>query len=598
MSNNKKCSIRGLVPLIQAVRIALNQVTRHPSQQIACAGAALFLAGTAVAASSTTVSSIAPEANPFLAQSYNNQTHWNDADTNSTDIKVKHGSYEITPGSFEIVPNESASLIHFSDRVGDKDTYWFWAGLSLRKLRIENGKFVEIARTNLPVTLPNYKGVTDEQRMEQAAATRKFLDAKDEKGLLDYMKSQPNRMLSAAEDQIRTGSVYSLLTREDTFVGANGRRIFSIRQTDPKNPDSGMEQPKEEVVPEKLFDNEKAKRGTRFPADLLFGLGMTFNGYLVANTIGGKILTFDRNTLELIDVYTVKGSDELFLNSFATSQEAGGGAVYVASNTTMYRFVVDVNGKIHIDSESGAWQEPYDRGIRMKSIKIADGTGSTPSLMGFGPKDDKLVVFTDGAKKMRLVSMWRGQIPENWKQRAGTLSRRIVDQREVNLGKDIDIVQSEQAVAVYGNYAFVVNNIPVAEAPFLAYEGYYDTILNGATRPSPRGAAMFKWDQTKHAWKTQWTRTDVGSISTVPMISGGGRMAIIDGYFAARMNERYQIGMDLDTGKTVLKINDGSDPRFNGMYAPIKCDQDGNLMYGMAFGLVRMDTSKMKRLDD
>ncbi|MGH8809155.1 MAG: hypothetical protein ACREX0_14880, partial [Noviherbaspirillum sp.] len=412
------------------------------------------------------------------------------------------------------------------------------------------------------------------------------------------MKSQPNRMLTATEDQVRIGAVYSVLTREDTFVGASGRRLFTISQADPKNPDSRMEPPREKMLPAALFDSEKVKRGTRLTGDMLFGLGMTYNGYLVANTVGGKVVTIDRNSLEVVDVYTVKGSDELFLNSFATGPEAGGGAVYVASNTTMYRFVVDVRGKIHTDAKSGAWQESYDRGIQMTSVKIADGTGSTPTLMGFGPKDDKLVVFTDGAKKMRMVAMWRDEIPAGWKQKPGMPSRRIADQREVNMGPDIETVQSEQSVAVHGDYAFVVNNIPAKEAPLAAHEGYYVTIINGATRPSPRGAAVLKWDHATHAWKTQWTRTDVGSISIVPMISGGSRMAIIDGYFADRLNDRYYIGMDLESGKTVLKIRTGSDPRFNGMYAPIKCDPDGNILYGMAFGLVRMDTSKMKRLDD
>jgi hypothetical protein len=90
----------------------------------------------------------------------------------------------------------------------------------------------------------------------------------------------------------------------------------------------------------------------------------------------------------------------------------------------------------------------------------------------------------------------------------------------------------------------------------------------------------------------------VGSVSIVPMISGGSRMAIIDGYFADHMNDRHYIGMDLDTGKTVMKIRTGTDPRFNGMFSAMKCDPDGNIMFGMAFGLVRLDTSKMKRLDD
>ena len=55
--------------------------------------------------------------------------------------------------------------------------------------------------------------------------------------------------------------------------------------------------------------------------------------------------------------------------------------------------------------------------------------------------------------------------------------------------------------------------------------------------------------------------------------------------------------MDLDTGKTVMSIRSGTNPIFNGMYAPVKVDSEGHLLYGMAFGMVRMDTSKMKRIE-
>lgn len=229
----------------------------------------------------------------------------------------------------------------------------------------------------------------------------------------------------------------------------------------------------------------------------------------------------------------------------------------------------------------------------MPPPKIGDGTGSTPTLMGFGPDEDKLVVITDGAKKMRLVAFWRDQIPAGWMPKREMPSPRIVDQIEVDMGPQTEIVQSEQSVAVYGDYAFVVNNIVSNETATLSTQGFYVNLINGATRPGPTGAAAFKWSTASHSWAQQWTRKDVSSISVVPMISGGSRMAIIDGYYANKWNERHRIGMDLDTGRTVMDINVGSDPVFNGMYAPIKVDFAGNIFYGAAFGLVHVDIKKM-----
>jgi hypothetical protein len=112
-------------------------------------------------------------------------------------------------------------------------------------------------------------------------------------------------------------------------------------------------------LPDELFNNEKTKNGVGVPMDTTFGMGMTPNGFLVVNTMGGTVATLDRTTLKLIDSYRVQGSDELFLNSFATGPEVDGGAVYVASNQNMYRLVVDKQGKIHADEASGAWKAPY-----------------------------------------------------------------------------------------------------------------------------------------------------------------------------------------------------------------------------------------------
>ncbi len=541
-----------------------------------------------------------PPANPYLAQSYNNQTHWDDGASDATEIAVARGSYKVTPDSYRVVPNESTALMQFQDKVGDTDVYWYWAGFSLRKLKIEKDfRITEIARLDLPVTLPNYSPITPEKRLEQASATRKFIDARDAEGLFQYMQSQPNRMASATADQVANGAIYALLTREDAFIATSGRRVFRIDQVDPKDPSSGMKLTRSVQLPDSLFDNERAKRNANLFGDASFGMSMTPNGYLVINTLGGAILTLNRDTLALIDTWRVDRDDELFLNSFAVGPEAGGGAVYVASNQNMYRLVVDKNGKIHSDEASGAWKAPYDRGVRFSEIKIGDGTGATPTLIGFGPNEDKLVVFTDGARKMRLVAMWRDQIPTGWKQKPGTLSARIADQHEVDMGPSVNIVQSEQSVSSWDGYAFVVNNIPAEQHGSSMRFNYYNAMINGMTRPAPRGVAMLKWNHTKHEWKQLWSRNDVGSISIVPMISGNdkSRMAIINGVYADRMGEGYHLGFDLDTGKTVLEIASGSDPVFNGMYAPIKVDKEGRILYGMAFGLVLMDPARMQKTE-
>lgn len=534
--------------------------------------------------------------NPYLAQSYNNQTHWNSAASDSTDIGVARGWFEITPGSYSILPNDTTGISVMADMVNGTPVYWYWAGFSLVKFIVEGVKLVEIDRVSVPITLPDYQGVDAKDRMLQAWQVEKLLNAKDEQGLLDFMRRQSNRMLTAVEDQAAAGATYVVLTHDDTIITASSNKIYVFTQLDTKDPRSKMKLEKQVTLPENCFNNEKLKGSPLIANDAFIGMSMTYNGYLVLNTLGGNIISLDRDTLEVKDLYKISTPDEIFCNSFSTGPEAEGGAVYVASNQKMYRFVVDSKGLIHDDQESGAWSAPYERGSIVGAPKFADGTGSTPTLMGFGPHEDKLVVITDGSKKMNLVAFWRDAIPQKWVQKPNTLSPRIADQKTVDFGSGIDTVQSEQSVAIYGNYACVVNNIVADQKPFLAHENYYVATINGSSRPGPRGVAMFVWDNKNHAWQSKWKRNDVSSISIVPMISGQGRLAIVEGYLAPSWGDRYHIGLDIDSGETALLIKAGTNPLFNGMFSPLKIAYDGRIMYPMAYGLVLLDTTLMKKL--
>lgn len=81
----------------------------------------------AAPALATAQTQVAPP-NPYLAQSYNNQTHWNDGASDSTTLSVARGSYKMTPQAYRLIPNESGSLMQYTDKVGGTDVYWYWAG--------------------------------------------------------------------------------------------------------------------------------------------------------------------------------------------------------------------------------------------------------------------------------------------------------------------------------------------------------------------------------------------------------------------------------------------------------------------------------------
>ena len=528
-----------------------------------------------------------PAFNPYLAREYNNQSHWNDAATDGTEIAVPRGHYRVTEGSFDWIPSEALGIPAYSAVVAGREVHWFFAGTTLRKFIRIDGVMREIDRKAVAHRLPGYQAPSDAMRRRQLDELRALLGTRDESAIVDYVVEQPNRLVSAVEDQVAQGVLYSLLTAEHAFVGANARGLLRVDVEDPAVPESRLREPVQTTLPDALFDDAKVREHSIFQTDSVFGLGMSFNGYLVINTVGGVIATLDRNTLRLIDVYRAKDPRELFSNSFATSEEAGGGAIYVASNRRMYRLVVGANGIISDEARDGAWSAPYDAGERLPVGKISDGTGATPTLMGFGPDEDRLVVLTDGRRKMRLVAFWRDRLPPG--------AERIADQIEVDLGADFPTVQSEQSVVIHGRHAFVLNAMPSRPAAPLPVRGsYVRGLLAGFTRPLPRGIAMFHWDADANRWRSLWSRTDIGTVATVPMISGGSRMVIVNGTIGDELGELYHLGFDLDSGQIVMSIHSGADPLFNGVFTGIKCDRDGSLMYTTLFGLLRMDVSRMQ----
>lgn len=545
---------------------------------------------TSPAAATSPVPVAGPAQNPWLASEPNNQSHWNDAATDSTEAAVPRGHYRVTPGSYDWLPSEALGIPAYTARVRGREVHWFFTGTQLRKLLWERGRWREIDRRAVQHALPGYSPPSDALRRQQAKDIRGFLARRDEAGLIDWVRKQPNRLESAVEDQVAQGVLYSLLTADHAFIGANARGLLRIDQQDPGDPLSRLAEPLQVTLPDELFDDAKVAARTIFRTDSVFGLGMTFNGFLVVNTVGGRIVTLDRRTLRMIDVYRTADPAEVFSNSFATSEEAGGGAVYVASNKRMYRLVVDARGRIQDSEAAGAWSAAYDAGERLPMGKISDGTGATPTLMGFGPGADKLVVLTDGRRKMQLVAFWRDAVPPG--------ATRLADQVEVDLGPAFATVQSEQSVVVRGGHAFVLNAVPTqAAAPLPVRGSFVRGLLAGFTRPLPRGVAMFEWDAAADRWRSRWSRTDVGTVATVPMISGGSRMVIVNGTLGDRLGELYHLGFDLDSGDLVMSIASGDDPLFNGAFTGLKTDHDGTLLYTTVLGLLRFKVDRMDRVE-
>lgn len=538
-----------------------------------------------------------PLRNPFLLDSENNQGHWNDAATDATRWPLKLGHFRAPdPSRLELRPNAGLGIPFYSRRYpSGEDLSWFFTGFELQ--RVLNDKTGPVVIDQIPLVPPpnGYVSVSASDRMEQGRVIEQLLTQGDESGLSQYLLSTPNRLASAVEDQVRAGILYSMVDAQGGFIGTSARGILRVPLEEPDNPRSKFSTPVRMQFPEAYFDDVRVAQHTIFPRDVVFGLGMTFNGYVVVSTLGGRVLTLDRSSLEVRDQLQLSLPDEVITNSFATSEEVNGGAVYVASNQAMYRFVVRADGTLSAAPHDGAWREPYDRGIRLKRGKISDGTGATPTLMGFGQSEDRLVVITDGAERMRLLAFWRDALPSD---RQGKPLPRLAHAAPVTFGFDADVIQSEQSVAVYGPYAFVINNIMPHDARPLPKGGsYLRGLLVGATRSPPKGAAMYRWNPSSRQWSLLWTKPKIGPVATVPMISAPSRVVVVNAYLEDRPKESFHLGFDLDTGKTIFSVSASLNPAFNGAFSGIKSDDQGALWYSTMLGLIRLDPNRMAPWD-
>ena len=132
----------------------------------------------------------------------------------------------------------------------------------------------------------------------------------------------------------------------------------------------------------------------------IIGLAMTYDGYLAAAAPGAAlILDRDLNVKSYVSF-----GDEAVDNSICIDDKGG---VYVVTSKRMARLAW-TGTKLSMDEKDGAWQSPYGSMDPVKALAmgaISRGSGTTPTLMGFGDDPDKMVVIADAAERAPI--WWR-----------------------------------------------------------------------------------------------------------------------------------------------------------------------------------------------
>lgn len=508
-----------------------------------------------------------PERNPFLSADIYGVTHINPAKQNSIPYKIPLKTQTVDLDTLTPVWGGPVNNATYAST----ESGYFWSVSTDRVALIDaSGK--------------NWKMVAD---IDLPGATRKSVDTLNKIVSYNYQSMKESEahlkaLLGKSPGSLMPAGVYALVSNKDLVYANAGTIVSAIGRVDPKDISKGLEVKAQfdtaKIVPPTSVFGETARVG-------LVGMNMTYDGHIVIGALNG-IAVVDAD-LKKGQFQSFEDDNQLATNSLAIDSKGG---IYVATGSkkprlpgVMHKFVW-TGGKISKDAKDGAWKAQYDGGDWPPAIKAGTGTGSTPTLMGFGEDEDKLVLITDGSNRMKLVAFWRDAIPADARKVKGALSPRIADQKPVTAGisEQRAWLQSEQTIIVSGQGAFVVNN--------LIEEGHPDRIIDvmtvGPVHRPPSGVEKIVWDPKENRFYSAWTRGDVVSISMVPLASSGANAVFVNGYSA---KDGWEVtGLDWNTGATVSRTIFGHNNKGNGTYAILQFLEDGDMLFNSVIGPYRI----------
>lgn len=384
-------------------------------------------------------------------------------------------------------------------------------------------------------------------------------------------------------DKLRSlSSMYTLVDRDNTlFIGDKNGYILAFGDAEAGNPAS-------DIIQLGRFDLPGEATGK------MVGMNMTPDGWLIVVTEHGYVVTVKRDFSEY-SIVRLKHSEGAegkatkpagggwIRNSFAVDENGG---IYIASQEHMHK-VVWTGDELTTRESAGAWTARYNN-------SLGEGTGSTPTLMGFGD-EDQFVVITDGDKLMNMVLFWRNEIPSGWTPPEGAPSNRIAGMLPVNMGDpNLKEMQSEQSVGVSGYGAMVVNNEP-RNIPWYLPKVAKPLLLSAlGSNPlyQPFGVQKMAWNPVDKKLEYAWVNKEVSSPNCVPLISNVDNRAYLIG---ARENKWTLEVMDWGTGESVYHLVIG-DQFYNSMFTATRMDEKGNIHYGTSWGRVRLAPTPRRQL--
>ncbi len=507
-----------------------------------------------------------PPPNPFLATSAFPISHSNPAATETVPHAGPTKGRQLSAADVKTVPNVFTSHPTIKNVNGERII--IASGVDgVRKILATGDTFELISF----VPYPGHEDYVTKAMPAALLAALEQADAayrtKDEATIIGM--SKPMAVIGFNRLQI-AGGTYNLIDR-DGFHYAPSGGLTVVKTTD------------DNVARGPLRVAKSKDLAPDVPADLkssvthIVGITMSYQGDVMVAAHGALFL-LDRD-LNLKGLFPLPGED--VENSICADEQG----IYVVTSRRMLK-VIWTGSKLSINESDGGWQSEYNTMSREAAtaagaLTVSGGSGTTPTLMGFGNDPDKLVLISDGDPGgAQVVAFWRDKIPDDFQQQPGTKSRRIAGQ----IRTDISKVTIEPSFSVLG-YGVAVQNgaYPKPEPDIWA-----NAFTSGITRPAPFGVQRFSWNPKTRSFEKNWINTEIDNTDVmVPVISAASRMI----YLASKQNGIYEyVGVDWDSGKTTARWPFPDDSRKWNAYGGITALlEDGDLLIGGVFAIKRVN---------
>ena len=277
------------------------------------------------------------------------------------------------------------------------------------------------------------------------------------------------------------------------------------------------------------------------------------------------ILSPDFEVLDTLN-YTTSPGEIVHHNAFPIDEN---NAMYMVTTERMICFNWDGANL------SKAWEAAYDFIADGPTGSFAEGSGTTPTMLGWGEGNDKLVVVADGHNRNNLVAFWR-EIPTDW---------------EGIPGMDIHFADSIQIpLAVSSNNTFQsIENSPTGfgyDIGIAQYNGFlgYDCENN-------KGVQKISWDTAANEFYIAWANDSINMNGVLTYSEGSN---LVYGSGKELDCNYYYYGLNWETGALEFRQLLGGegtfldDPFYDGGNNNI-IDENGNIYFPGGASLVKLE---------